>query len=315
MSLPGNFALFAGIVELPTAGRKMGAPYFISKCMRVTCAAIGAPMMVKGATSRWGVSLGKGLHLEDSLWGGLTDTHVRLPMGVTAENLAKKYSITREECDDYALRSHLLWSAGHASGAFDAEIAPVPLSTRKGPTELQTDEHPRPDTSIDKMSQLPPVFEGVCTAGNSSGICDGAGALIVTSEATAAELGQKPLARIVSWATVGVDPAIMGIGPADAIRKALDRASLKLEDISRIEINEAFAAQVLACLKEIGLDREITNVNGGAIALGHPLGASGSRILATLAHHLAAEGKKGQYAVGAACIGGGQGIAVVLQAC
>eukprot|EP00611_Tribonema_gayanum_P014470 TRINITY_DN25853_c0_g1_i1.p1 TRINITY_DN25853_c0_g1~~TRINITY_DN25853_c0_g1_i1.p1 ORF type:complete len:272 (+),score=109.71 TRINITY_DN25853_c0_g1_i1:3-818(+) len=254
-----------------------------------------------------------GLKLEDSLWAGLTDSHAGLPMGLTAENLAKQYGISRDACDDYALRSQLLWAAGHASGAFEAEMAPVTVEGKKGARTIDTDEHPRPETSKDKLEKLRPVFkkDGVVTAGNSSGICDGAGSLLVASEDAVKDLKLEPLARVVSWGIVGCDPKIMGIGPAGAVRKALEAAGLTLKDMDLIEVNEAFAAQYLAVEKELGLDRDIVSTCGGAIALGHPLGASGSRILAHLTHKLRRE--KLRYGVGTACIGGGQGIAVILE--
>ncbi|CAM9744253.1 unnamed protein product [Ascophyllum nodosum] len=272
-----------------------------------------APLVVNGNDARWGVPLGTGLKMEDSLWAGLTDSHVGLPMGMTAENLAEKYGVTREDCDEYASRSHTLWASGHASGAFDEEIVPVEVKTKKGLKLIDRDEHPRADTSKEKMAGLRPVFkkEGVVTAANASGICDGAGSLLVAGESTLAPNNITPLARLVAWDVVGCDPEIMGIGPAGAIRGALRKAGLSLADMDLIEINEAFAAQYLAVEKELGLDRTKTNSNGGAIAIGHPLGASGSRIMAHITHELRRQSLK--YGVGAACIGGGQGIAIVVE--
>ncbi|CAM9768050.1 unnamed protein product [Scytosiphon promiscuus] len=271
-----------------------------------------APLVVSGNDARWGVALGTGLKMEDSLWAGLTDSHAGLPMGMTAENLADKYGITREECDQYAISSQKLWSSGHADGAFAEEMAPIEVKTKKGPKTVDTDEHPRP-VSEEKMAALRPVFkkDGVVTAANASGICDGAGSLLLAGESAVGQSKLTPLARVVATHVVGCDPAIMGIGPAEAIRGALEKAGLTLADMDLVEINEAFAAQYLAVEKELGLDRGKANTNGGAIALGHPLGASGSRIMAHLTHELRRKGLK--YGVGAACIGGGQGIAVIIE--
>lgn len=270
-----------------------------------------APHSVFGA--RWGMKLGTDAPMVDTLWAGLTDLHCNTPMGITAENLADRYGISREDTDAYAFRSQSAWAAAQAAGRFSDEIVSITMKTRKGPTAFDVDEHPR-ETSIEKLGQLAPVFreDGRVTAGNASGICDGAAALVVASEDAVKSQGLTPLARIVSWGVAGVDPTVMGIGPAPAIRQALQRADRKLEDMDRIEVNEAFAAQYLAVEKELGLDRDKTNVNGGAIALGHPLGASGARITAHLVYEL--KRAQGRYAVGSACIGGGQGIAIVLQA-
>ncbi len=199
-------------------------------------------------------------------------------------------------------------------GGFKDEIAPVDIVTKKGTIAFAVDEHPRPQTTMEILAKLPPVFkkDGVVTAGNASGICDGAAALVLTTEEFAKSKGLSPLARIVSWGVAGVDPTIMGIGPAPAIKSALERAQLKLSDMDLVEVNEAFAPQYLAVEKELGLDRSKTNVDGGAIALGHPLGASGARITTHLVYELAR--RKGKYAVGSACIGGGQGLAIVIAA-
>jgi acetyl-CoA acetyltransferase family protein len=236
-----------------------------------------------------------------------------MPMAITAENLAEKYGISREECDAYALRSQKAWAAADAAGWFKAEITPLTLKTRKGPVVFERDEHPRPDATAEGLAKLSPVFkkDGTVTAGNASGICDGAAALVLASREAAERRGLTPLARVVQWGVAGCDPKLMGIGPAPAIRGALDRAGLKLADLDLIEVNEAFAPQYLAVEKELGLPRDKTNVNGGAIALGHPLGASGARITAHLCYELARRG--GRLAVGSACIGGGQGMAVVLE--
>jgi acetyl-CoA acyltransferase 2 len=269
-----------------------------------------APHILRGA--RDGYAFGKAPALEDSLWNALTDSYCNTAMAVTAENLALKYGISREECDALALSSQKRWAAAHEKGLFAEEIAPITLTQKKGTITFDKDEHPRPQTTLEALAKLAPVFkkDGVVTAGNASGICDGAAALVLATEAYASSHGHKLLARIVEWGVAGVEPTIMGIGPAPAIRQALDRASLKMSDLSLVEVNEAFAAQYLAVEKELKLDREKTNVNGGAIALGHPLGASGARIATHLVYELAR--RKGGYAVGSACIGGGQGIAVII---
>lgn len=272
-----------------------------------------APMQMDGNDARWGVNLGTGLQMRDSLWDGLTDSHANVPMGITAENLAEQYSITRQECDEFAVRSHHLWSKAKDDGIFDLEIAPVEFTTRKGTQIIDTDEHPKPHSSVDKLSSLKPVFkkDGVVTAASASGICDGAGSVILATEEAVKEHGLTPIARLASYQVSGCDPSIMGIGPVPAIRGALNKLNMKLEDVCRFEINEAFAAQFLACAKELDLDMSKTNIHGGAIGLGHPLGASGSRIVAHLANEF--QQSEGNIHVGAACIGGGQGIAVVLE--
>ncbi len=263
---------------------------------------------------RWGTKFGTDPKLEDTLWSSLFDPYAGCAMAVTAENLAEKHGITREQCDAYGLRSQQSWAAAHAAGRFTAELAPVELKGRKGPESFDTDEHPRPEATQEGMAKLPPVFkkDGVVSAGNASGICDGAGALLLATEEAIKRHGLTPLARVVQWHTAGVDPTIMGIGPVPAIRGALERAGIAQGDVDLFEINEAFAPQFLACEKELGLDRERTNVDGGAIALGHPLAASGARITAHLVHEL--RRRKGRYGVGSACIGGGQGIAIVIEA-
>jgi acetyl-CoA acetyltransferase family protein len=270
-----------------------------------------APFILRGARQGW--AFGKAPPVEDSLWTALTDSYCNTPMAVTAENLAVKYGISRQDCDAFALISQQRWAAANEAGRMRSEIAPIELQSKKGTTTFAADEHPRPQTTLETLAKLAPVFkkDGVVTAGNASGICDGAAALVLTTEDYAKQHGLAPLARIVQWGVAGVDPNIMGIGPAPAIRTALARADLKQGDIDLFEVNEAFAPQYLAVEKELGLDREKTNVDGGAIALGHPLGASGARITAHLVYELVRRG--GRYAVGSACIGGGQGIAVVLE--
>jgi len=270
-----------------------------------------APFVVRGA--RTGLKLGSGV-LEDFLFVGLTDSYCGLPMAVTAERLAAQKGITRADADSYALRSQQAADAAAKAGVFKEEIAPVQVMQGRKSIVVSEDDHRRPDTTMETLSKLPPSFQkdGIVTAGNASGIVDGAAAVVVTREKTAKECGLKPLGRIVSWAAVGVDPSVMGIGPVPSTRKALQSAGLKLEQMDRIEVNEAFAAQYLAVEKELGLCRDKTNVNGGAIALGHPLAASGTRLVITLLNELRRKGLK--YGLATACIGGGQGIAMIVEA-
>ncbi|KAM4840996.1 3-ketoacyl-CoA thiolase, mitochondrial [Thomomys bottae] len=270
-----------------------------------------SPYCVRNA--RFGTKFGVDLKLEDTLWAGLTDQHVKLPMGLTAENLAAQHKISREDCDRYALQSQQRWKAANDAGYFNEEMAPIEVKTRKGKQTMQMDEHPRPQTTLEQLQKLPNVFkkEGTVTAGNASGVSDGAGAVIIASEDAVKKHNFTPLARVVSYFVSGCDPTIMGIGPVPAISGALKKAGLSLKDMDLIEVNEAFAPQYLAVQKSLDLDPSKTNVNGGAIALGHPLGGSGSRITAHLVHELRRRG--GRYAVGSACIGGGQGIAVIIQ--
>jgi acetyl-CoA acetyltransferase family protein len=271
-----------------------------------------APHVVRGA--RWGLAFGKPNALGDTLWDALTDSYTGMPMAITAENLAEKYSISRADVDAYALRSQQAWGAANEAGRFREEIAPIELKSKKGPIQFIVDEHPRPQTNLEGLGKLAPVFkkDGVVTAGNASGICDGAAALVVCSKEAGERRGLTPLGRLINWGVAGCDPKIMGIGPVPAIQRALDRSGLKLADADLVEVNEAFAAQYLACEKELGLDRNRTNVDGGAIALGHPLGASGARITTHLLHEL--RRRKSKIGIGSACIGGGQGIAVVIEA-
>jgi acetyl-CoA acyltransferase 2 len=273
-----------------------------------------APHVLRGL--RWGVKLGQSPPLEDLLWQGLTDAHCGCPMGITAENLAVKYGISRQEVDGFALRSQRAAKSAWDAGWFAAELCPVPLPNRKTrQTEpWAADEHMRPETTPEGLAKLAPVFrkDGVVTAGNASGIADGAAACVVASRAFADERGLRPIGRLVSWGVAGVPPEIMGIGPAPAARQALARAGMTLAQMDRIEVNEAFAAQYLAVEKELGLDRGLTNAEGGATAIGHPLGASGTRITVHLLHTLRRIGKR--FGLGSACIGGGQGIAVIVEA-
>jgi acetyl-CoA C-acetyltransferase len=253
--------------------------------------------------------------LEDYLSSMLEDTLAGCGMGMTAENLAVTYRLSREEVDAAAHTSQVRAIAAWDSGRLAEEVVPVPVQTKKGGSTLfARDEHPRPQTTREALAALSPVFKpgGVVTAGNASGVCDGAAALVVTTARVARERALRPLGRILGWGLAGVPPEIMGIGPVPASRRALDRAGLTLDQMDLIEINEAFAAQWLAVERELGLDRKKTNVNGGAIALGHPLGSSGARLLLTLLYELRRRG--GGRGLAAACIGGGQGIAMVVEA-
>jgi acetyl-CoA acetyltransferase family protein len=270
-----------------------------------------APFVIRGA--RTGLKLGAGV-LEDFLFVGLTDSYCGLPMAVTAEKLAAQTGITRAEADAYALRSQQAADAAAKAGVFKEEIVPVEVKQGRKSISVTEDDHRRPETTMETLSKLPPSFQkdGIVTAGNASGIVDGAAAVVVTREKTANEHGLKPVGRIVSWAAVGVDPSIMGIGPVPSTRKALQLAGLKLDQIDRVEVNEAFAPQYLAVEEELGLSRDKTNVNGGAIALGHPLAASGTRLVITVLNELRRKGLK--YGLATACIGGGQGIAMIVEA-
>jgi len=234
-------------------------------------------------------------------------------MSATAENLARRFDLSRKEQDDFAYRSHMAAAAAQRSGRLAEEIVPVPVKTRGTLVDVTQDEHVKPDTTVERLNGLPPAFsaDGTVTAGNASGINDGAAAVVVTTRERAERLGVAPLGRIVSWGVAGVPPEIMGIGPVPASRQALARAGLRVADLDVVEINEAFAAQYLAVERELGLDRERTNVNGGAIALGHPVGASGARLALTLLHELRHRG--GRYGLASLCIGGGQGIAMIVE--
>jgi acetyl-CoA acyltransferase 2 len=273
-----------------------------------------APHVVRGV--RWGTPLGKSPPLDDTLWEALTDRHVGLAMGETAENLADRYSLDRGCVDEFALRSQQLASEAWSNNLFADEVIAVPVRnprTRKDEM-FSRDEHMRPDTTLDALKKLRPVFResGVVTAGNASGIGDGAAALVIAGEKLVRDRGLAPLGRLVSWGVAGVDPAIMGIGPVPASRIALERAGLELDDMDIVEVNEAFAPQTCAVEKELGIRRDRLNREGGAIALSHPLAASGARITAHLLHTLRREGKR--YGLGTACIGGGQGIALIVEA-
>jgi acetyl-CoA acetyltransferase family protein len=272
-----------------------------------------APHIVRGA--RWGLRLGPAAPFEDLLWESLKDPQCGFSMAETAENLAEKYSIPRSEVDCYALLSQARAKAGWASGVFKDEVIPIPIRNRKTKQDepWAADEHMRPETTAEGLAKLPPYFkkDGVVTAGNASGICDGGAAVVIAAE-DAVPAGVKPLGRLVSWAVAGVEPKYMGIGPAPAARKALAKAGMTLDQMDLVEVNEAFSAQYVAVEKELGLDRERTNVDGGAIAIGHPLAASGTRITLHLLYALKRRGKR--FGLGSACIGGGQGAAVIVEA-
>ena len=269
-----------------------------------------APHVVRGL--RTGLRLGN-TRLEDTLWEALLDTHCGCSMAITAENCAVRYNISREAQDEYALRSQTLAARAWREGLYADEVVPVEIKGKKGPQSFAQDDHLRPDTTLEGLAKLPAVFSknGCVTAGNASGIVDGGAAIVLASGEAVRARGLTPMGRLVAWSTVGVDPTLMGMGPAPAIRALLAKTDLALGDIDLFEINEAFAAQYLAVEKELGLDREKVNVNGGAIALGHPLGMTGTRLLITLLLELRRRGLK--RGIAAACIGGGQGIAALVE--
>ncbi len=270
-----------------------------------------APHVLRGA--RGGIKLGPGSMLEDSLFAALKDTYCGFFMAQTSDNLARKYGLTRAQQDEFALRSHERANTANNNGRFAQEIAPVEVKLGKKSTMVEKDDHLFPATSIDKLASLPGAFgpESMVTAGNASGIVDGGAAVVMTTAEHARAAGKKPIAVVRGWSYVGLDPSIMGFGPAPAIRKVLERTGLKLDQIDLFEINEAFSGQYLAVEKDLGLDRDKVNVNGGAIGLGHPLGATGTRLIHTLAVELGLRNQK--YGVASACIGGGQGMAVLIE--
>ena len=269
-----------------------------------------APHVIRGLRS--GLRLGQG-QLEDTLWSALLDTHCNCTMAATAENCAAKYGVSREEQDCYAVRSQRLASEAWDAGRFKDEVVPVEIKSRKGVEVFARDDHMRPDSTMEGLAKLPAAFskDGCVTAGNASGIVDGGAALLLASDAGIKSHALKPLAKLTHWSVVGVDPTLMGMGPVPATRRVLERAGLSLSGIDLIEVNEAFAAQYLSVEKELGLDRDRVNVNGGAIALGHPLGMTGTRLLLTLTLELSRRGLKRGLAT--ACIGGGQGIAAIVE--
>ncbi len=271
-----------------------------------------APYVLRGG--RFGVPLGKTPAMEDALWTALTDTQAGMPMALTAEKLAEQYRIGQAEVDAYSVLSQSRFAEAQEAGRFRDEITPIELLTRKGKVTFDRDEHPRPGTTVEGLRKLPKVFkkDGVIHAGAASGVADGAAMMVLTSREVADRRGLRPLARIVNWGVAGVDPTVMGIGPVPAFRNAMSRAGATLADFDLFEVNEAFAPQVLAVEKELGLPRDRTNVDGGAIAVGHPLAASGARLTLHAVHTLRQRGLR--YALAGACIGGGQGIAVALEA-
>ena len=270
-----------------------------------------APHAIRGL--RTGLRLGQG-QLEDTLWSALLDTHCGCTMAVTAENCAAKYAISREDQDRYAILSQQRADRAWKAGRLAEEVTPIEIKGRKGTEVFAQDDHMRPDSSMEGLATLPAAFSkhGCVTAGNASGIVDGGAALVLASDEGVRRHGLEPLARLTHWASVGVEPTLMGMGPVPATRKVLERAGLSLKDIDLVEVNEAFAAQYLAVEKELGLDRDRVNVNGGAIALGHPLGMTGTRLLLTLTLELRRRGLARGLAT--ACIGGGQGIAAIIEA-
>jgi len=270
-----------------------------------------APHVVHGL--RDGQRFGKAPDMQDLLWEALVDKHTGMPMAMTAEKLGDQHGIAREDVDAYSAASQDRWAAANARGFFRDEIVPMEIRTRKGTVTFDTDEHPRPSTP-ESLAKLPPVFkeDGLVTAGTASGICDGAASLVLADATWAEKKGLEPIARLVGWGVSGCDPTIMGYGPVPASKRALAQTGLSLDDMALVEVNEAFAAQVLAVAKAMGLDPSTLNVNGGSISLGHPLGASGARITATTIHALRERGEK--YGLASACIGGGQGIAVIVEA-
>jgi acetyl-CoA C-acetyltransferase len=271
-----------------------------------------APYLLKGA--RWGYRMGNAEAVDSMLLEGLTCAMGGCHMGITAEEVATQYRVTRADQDAFAAESQARAAAAVRGGRFKDEIVSVSISQKKGdPVVVDTDEYPRPGTTAEKLAQLKPAFkkDGSVTAGNASGINDGASALVIASASRATEIGAAPLARILAYASTGVDPKVMGVGPIPAVRKALERAGLQIADIDLFELNEAFAAQSLAVVRELGLDPSKVNVHGGAVALGHPIGASGARVLTTLAYALRA--RKLRYGVASLCIGGGMGIAMVIE--
>lgn len=271
-----------------------------------------APYVLNDA--RFGYRMNNGQLVDEMVYDGLTDVFNQYHMGITAENVAEKYNITREEQDEFAYRSQKLASEAISSGKFEDEIVPVTIPQKKGdPIEFKIDEHVRANTTIEALAKLKPAFkkDGTVTAGNASGINDAAAAVVVMSKEKAEELGIKPLATIKSFGYAGVDPSIMGIGPVYATRKALEKANLTVDDLDLIEANEAFAAQSLAVAKELKFNIDKVNVNGGAIALGHPIGASGCRILVTLLYEM--QKRNSHTGLATLCIGGGMGIAMVVE--
>ena len=312
MSTPGlilNLLCGSGVYAVATAGMLMGSKQASVVVAGGTDSASTIPYSTWGV--RWGSRMG---HQE--LWDGLDirDTLPKKSMGETAEVLQEKYNVSRQEQDEFALRSQTLCKKAAETGRLAEEIVPVEIVDKKGKTTtVDKDEHPRPETTLEGLAKLKPAFkkDGTVTPGNACGIVDGASAVLATTASNAEKLGLSPICRVVSWAVEGVPPEIMGIGPVAAVPVALERAGLKLDQIDLIEINEAFAAQYIACERDLKLDREKVNVNGGAIALGHPFGATGARLLLTLAIEL--RKRKARYGLVSLCVGGGMGIAMIIE--
>ncbi|PYQ78073.1 MAG: acetyl-CoA C-acyltransferase [Acidobacteria bacterium] len=311
MNVARQAALKAGLpVEVP--GETIRVGYVDTMVAGGTESMSNAPYLLPGA--RWGYRMGNAEAIDSMLREGLTCAMGACHMGITAEEVAKRYCVQRVDQDAFAAESQRRAESAINGGRFKNEIVAVPVPQKRGePLHVDTDEYPRAGTTAEKLAALKPAFkkDGTVTAGNASGINDGAAALVVTTNDRALEAGRKPLARILSYASTGVDPAVMGIGPVPAVRKVLERAGLKADDIDLFELNEAFAAQSLAVTRELGLDPARVNVNGGAIALGHPIGASGARVLTTLVYALRA--RKLKYGVASLCIGGGMGIAMAIE--
>ena len=303
----------SGLQAVVHAAEAIAAGYIDTVVAGGTESMSNAPYLLKGA--RWGYRLGHAEAIDSMLAEGLTCAINSCHMGITAEEIASRYSISRADQDAFAAESQRRAVRATTDGSFTAEIVPVDVPQKKGdPLRIDRDEYPRAGTTVETLAALRPAFkkDGSVTAGNASGINDGAAALVVTSAERARAIDTPPLARILAYATAGVDPMIMGMGPVPAVRRVLDRAGLAAGQIDLFELNEAFAVQSLAVARELGLDAERVNVHGGAIALGHPIGASGARILTTLVHALRA--RKGRYGIAALCIGGGMGIAMAVEA-
>ena len=303
----------SGLQAVVHAVEAIGVGYVDTVVAGGTESMSNAPYLLKGA--RWGYRMGNAEAIDSLTGEGLTCAIHSCHMGVTAEEIAKRYCISRADQDAFAAESQQRATDAARAGRFTAEIVAVDVAQRKGPpTRVSTDEYPRPDTTVDKLAQLKPAFakDGTVTAGNASGINDGAAALVVTTADKARRVGTRPLARVLAYASAGVDPRIMGMGPVPAVRAVLDRSGLRREEVDLFELNEAFAAQSVAVVRELQLDPAKVNVNGGAIALGHPIGASGARVLTTLIYALKARNLR--YGIATLCIGGGMGIAVAVEA-
>jgi acetyl-CoA C-acetyltransferase len=316
MSVPGetvNRVCGSGLQAVVHAVEAIRVGYVDTVVAGGTESMSNAPYLLKGA--RWGYRMGQGEAIDSMLQEGLTCAIAMCHMGITAEEVAARYQVSRADQDAFAAESQQRAIRAIGEGRFKTEIVPVPVLQKKGsPILVDTDEYPRPGTTAETLSALKPAFkkDGSVTAGNASGINDGAAATVVMTMKKAQTVGATPLARILSYVSTGVDPKIMGIGPVPAVRKVLERADLKRDDVDLFELNEAFAAQSIAVVRELGLDSSKVNVNGGAIALGHPIGASGARVLTTLIHALRA--RKLRYGVASLCIGGGMGIAMAVEA-